>query len=279
LSSNTTPATGNISTSTSQASLEEVLPTTLPSALDLEKSDAVAKMQHADKKSATLSDTTPKQSASTSGTSSRSTKILQACLPSRVIALDLETSGLSSQYDSILQIGMVEMEAGEIISAPFYEKLVPSEKMKISIEALSKQCDLSGDKQTIAEKVGRYFANLQDGITGMQAGNKLASWLDGKSHLPVVAHNAAFDLGFMVQFFFQQRRSLGVCGFGYQVFCTMQMAKQVIRKGTQFNLDAVADILGLPPRPANHDALQDAILCGNSYFLMKELIELGEVVQ
>jgi hypothetical protein len=53
----------------------------------------------------------------------------------------------------------------------------------------------------------------------------------------------------------------------------MVMARTAYPGGKQYNLDAVSILCSLPPRPAAHDALQDAILAGQQYFILKDKLE------
>lgn len=93
------------------------------------------------------------------------------------VALDLETTGLDKEDDRIIQIALVKVENGEIVDT--YNKFV-NPKKHISAEA----SDVNGiyDSDVRNEKtIKQLFPEIFDFI--------------GK--LPIVAHNASFDMGFL----------------------------------------------------------------------------------
>lgn len=194
----------------------------------------------------------------------------------KVVALDLETSGLSSQYDQILQIGAVVMDDGEIVGTPFYERIRPFEKFKVSLEAAGAQIG-SPEDPDFGTNLGAWLSGLMAAPTSRDVFIKMLEWSEslGLESVPVVAHNAGFDKGF----FSQWRNLYRVATAGSPVLgptwiCTMELAmtKRAELGIKKFGLDVVAAALGLPARSDAHDALQDAILCGQAYY---QLIKTG----
>jgi DNA polymerase III epsilon subunit-like protein len=186
--------------------------------------------------------------------------------PTRYIALDVETSGLNSTYDQIMQIAVVPMERGEIVGDPYYTRILPSSKFSIKREALEVQAgEVTGD--TLKE----WWDSLtRDGVESREAMSGLIEWSRAGNYggLPVVAHNASFDWGFVNQWIFIWRVMAGQKSpLGPWWICTKTLAQNHshFEGCKKFGLDVVAAGCGLPPRPKEHDALQDAILAGQVY--------------
>ncbi len=201
-------------------------------------------------------------------------------LPSRILALDLETTGLSSQYDYISQIGAAVMENGECLGIPFYSEVQPNlSKFKISLEALAIQTGDIRDKKGQKE-AAEWFAKIFDFPEPKQVAKDFRDWLvaNDAKHLPVVAHNASFDYAFLNQFQFNNRLVFGKEQFLSPVWIdTIALAKWAIPGGDSYSLDAVLCALRLPPRPGHHDALQDALLAGRAYDLLCREIGLFDL--
>jgi DNA polymerase III epsilon subunit-like protein len=186
--------------------------------------------------------------------------------PTRYVAIDLETSGLNSTYDQILQVAVVPMESGQIIGDPYYTRVLPGSKFRISREALETQVG-----ETDGDALKAWWEKLHsDGLESRAAMQGLIDWArDGEYRdLPVVAHNASFDWGFFSQWVFIWRV---MCGhrspLGPAWLCTKEIAQghEHFKGAKSFSLDLVSQALGLPLRPKGHDALQDAILAGQVY--------------
>lgn len=192
----------------------------------------------------------------------------------RVVALDLETTGLSSQYDQILQIGVAVMERGEVIGEPFYTRVQGSVKLKISLEALDAQIGVLSAPDG-PDRLAEWYRLVMDAPSSRDVAVAFRAWAEAMecARYPVVAHNASFDYAFCANWWGFQQRVL----FGYRSplspmwICTKELAQQDERfTGMKsFGLDQVAKVLDLPPRPAEHDALQDAILAGKVFHALQ----------
>ena len=182
------------------------------------------------------------------------------------VALDLETSGLSPQYDQVLQVAVVPMEAGQIIGEPYYKRVLPLDKFRISREALAAQIG-----EVTPDTLKKWWEDItRDGEESREVLEGLRQWaLDGGyDALPVVAHNASFDWGFFNQWVYIWRVRMGHRSpLGPLWICTKETAQRHphFAGARSFNLDIVSQGLGMPPRPKAHDALQDAILAGQVY--------------
>ncbi len=200
-------------------------------------------------------------------------------LPKKVLCYDLETGGLSSQYDPITQIGAVVMEGDDVVGIPFSQLMSPADvsKFKISAGALSAQ---AGDIKTPEgrAKALDWLERIATSPNQKESAVSFISWATEHSaaDLPTVAHNASFDAGFMASWAHQQRTTFGTLPFGAISICTMQLMKKLAPGGKHYNLDACLLVAGLPARPSDHNALQDAILAGRLYhFARTELIKRG----
>jgi DNA polymerase III epsilon subunit-like protein len=187
----------------------------------------------------------------------------------KILALDLETSGLNSQYDQILQIGASIITSDGEIEHEFSARIQPTDKFKISVEALAVQ---SGDIKTEdgRDKAFAYLSSLfSDAQPAKDAALKLRGWANevrAWQH-PVVAHNASFDWGFWANFEFQQRTALEKKAvFGSTWIDTLALARQLMPGSGSYGLDACLLACGLERRNDAHNALEDARLAGMLYF-------------
>lgn len=186
--------------------------------------------------------------------------------PTRILALDLETTGIASNYDYIVQMGAALMEGDEIISV-FQSKVRPNlDKLKIAVSAMEAQC---GDVTTAEGqlKVAQWIADTFSAPLAKDVAKEFSAWCseNGAGDVPVVAHNAHFDHGFMGQWIFQQRTAFKTPPLSPWWICTLTMAQKVWPGNGRFGLDECLLVAQLPSRPKDHDALQDAILAGRLY--------------
>ena len=197
--------------------------------------------------------------------------------PRRIVALDLETTGLVANYDYIVQIGAAVMGQGQVVGAPFYSRVQPSlDKLKVSLGSITA---MVGDLRSEAggAKCADYVRELIDSPPAREVAMQFAGWASdsGARDLPVVAHNASFDHAFWGQFAFQQKAAMPVSVSPVWI-CTMEMAKRAWPTARKYGLDECLISAELPARPEGHDALQDAILAGRLYSLMVERLSKPE---
>jgi DNA polymerase III epsilon subunit-like protein len=197
--------------------------------------------------------------------------------PNKIVAIDFETGGLSPQYDPILQVGAVVMDREGPVGDPFYTPVKPNmEKLKISLGALSVQV---GDMTTSAgvSAFGDWLQGLHAAPSSQEVANQLVEWARkvGARNIPNVAQNAAFDYGFFSSWQFQQKSAFSRGSLCPVWIDTIEMARQLYPGGPPqgYGLDALCLLLDLPKREGAHNALQDAILCGQVYFKLKERLE------
>jgi DNA polymerase-3 subunit alpha (Gram-positive type) len=173
------------------------------------------------------------------------------------VAFDLETTGLSSQHDAIIEIGAVVMRRGEVLDT--FQTFVDPER------ALpGKIIDLTGITDAMlrgAPKIGEI----------------LPDFLKFCGNRPLCAHNADFDVGFVTAAC--ERLSIP---FQPTYADTLILAQNLMPELGKYKLNIVADALSLPDFN-HHRASDDAITCG--YLLMrffsmleeKNIRRLGEI--
>ncbi len=153
--------------------------------------------------------------------------------PEGVIALDLETTGLSPLIDKIIEISAIKITpAGIEIFDELINPQTPIPQITIDIHGITDQ--MVQDKPSI-QKV---FPKFQKFMT----------------NLPLIAHNAKFDISFLMIEAHQQERSLKE----NKVYCSWLYAKSSLPKEKSFKLQNLATSLQIPLLN-HHRALDDAI--------------------
>ena len=157
------------------------------------------------------------------------------------VAFDLETTGLSSLHDTIIEIGAAIMKGNEVLSTfqtfvdphrPLQPKIV--DLTGINDQMLAGQPDISEAMPKFLEYVGSR---------------------------PLCAHNADFDSGFVTA----ACEKLGL-PFHPTYVDTLILAQNLMPELGKYKLNIVADALSLPDFN-HHRASDDAITCG--YLLMR----------
>ena len=160
------------------------------------------------------------------------------------VAFDLETTGLSSRKDKIIEIGAVLMQNGQELDR-FQTFVDPG--IKLNKETV----DLTGitdDMLRGAPKLEEVFPKFLEFV-----GDKV-----------LVAHNADFDTGFI-------RAACDALGYPYNLTSadTLVLSQNLMPDLGRFKLDIVANALSLPEFN-HHRAADDAVTCG---LIMGKLLE------
>ncbi len=161
---------------------------------------------------------------------------MDAAFTDEYVAFDLETTGLSSQRDKIIEIGAVIMKNGEEIDR-FQTFVDPGQKLS------DKTVKLTGI--TDAMLVGA--PSIREALP------KFLEFVGGRI---LVAHNADFDTGFV-------RANCAALGLSYNYTAadTLVLAQNLMPKLNKHKLDVVANALSLPEFN-HHRATDDAAICG-----------------
>lgn len=145
-----------------------------------------------------------------------------------IVSLDLETTGLDSVRDAIIEIGAVRFN-GRRVEDEFHTLINPRRTIPPEITQLT----------GISNEMVRRAPILQEVRDDLEA---------FVGDAPVLGHNVSFDMGFM-----QQRGLLGL----NETIDTYALAAVLLPTASRYNLGSLGQQLGIP-LPATHRALDDA---------------------
>jgi ATP-dependent DNA helicase DinG len=145
-----------------------------------------------------------------------------------IVAIDIETTGLSEERDAIIEIGAVKFK-GHRVEDEWSTLLNPNRHIPEFVSGLTGISDVEVRNaprfDEVAEELEAFVGNA-----------------------PIVGHNVRFDLGFL------QRAGL----FSYnEVIDTYELASVLMPTASRYNLGALGKQLGIL-LPATHRALDDA---------------------
>jgi DNA polymerase-3 subunit epsilon/ATP-dependent DNA helicase DinG len=145
-----------------------------------------------------------------------------------IVAIDIETTGLSQENDAMIEVGAVKFK-GHRVEDEWSTLLNPNKHIPEFISALTGISD----------------AEVRNAPRFREVAEELDAFV-GNS--PIVGHNVRFDLGFL------QRAGL----FQYnEVVDTYELASVLMPTASRYNLGALGKQLGIL-LPATHRALDDA---------------------
>jgi ATP-dependent DNA helicase DinG len=164
-------------------------------------------------------------------------------LPVRV-ALDLETTGLHVEQDTILEIAVVKFQGNTVLDT--LETLVdPGRSVPYRIQRLT--------SITPAQLVGApTFGSIAD---------KVQQFI---GELPIVGHSIPFDVSFL------RRRGLVRTN---SLIDTFELATVLLPSLLSYNLGQVAEALGIPVAPGRHRAMVDTILAMKVFLALHERLQ------
>ena len=163
------------------------------------------------------------------------------------VAFDLETTGLSSKTDRIIEIGAVILKDGQEIDR-FQTFVDPERHLERKIVELT---GITEEMLVGAPKIEEVLPKFLDFI-----GDRV-----------LVAHNSDFDTGFI-------RAECARQGFDYKYTAadTLILSQNLLRHLNKFKLDIVSNALNLPEFN-HHRAGDDAMTCG---LIMTKLMQMLE---
>ena len=168
------------------------------------------------------------------------------------VAFDLETTGLSSKHDRIIEIGAVIMKNGEEVDR-FQTFADPGRKLdKKIVELTGITDDMLVGAPAIEEVLPKFIEFIGDRV--------------------LVAHNSDFDTGFI-------RAECQRQGIPYHFTAvdTLILSQNLLQQLNKFKLDIVANALSLPEF-THHRAADDAVTCGMIMArLMKKMEEEHDI--
>ncbi len=159
-----------------------------------------------------------------------------------LIALDLETTGVSAKTDHIIEVGAVKFKGGEQVDT-FSALVNPQRKLSSFIVGLTgitqEQVDAASDWDDVKSDVADFIAGF-----------------------PIIGHNVGFDASFL--------RSHGVKPDG--LYDTMSMAEIALPAGPEYSLGRLSQRFGfLHDKP--HRALSDALATRDLFLHLLGIIE------
>ncbi|HRN96530.1 MAG TPA: exonuclease domain-containing protein [Candidatus Levybacteria bacterium] len=160
-------------------------------------------------------------------------------LPKNLAFVDIETTGHSSQYDRIIEIGIVRVEDNKIVQK-YNTLLNPDQHVSPFIENLT----------------GISSRELENAPTFYEKKDEILQVL---ANCTFVAHNVRFDYGFLRSEF---KRYL--TPFSMKHFCTVKLSRALFPQYKHHNLDALIERFGFVCED-RHRALGDAQILWEFY--------------
>lgn len=164
--------------------------------------------------------------------------------PEDYVVLDFETTGLRSGSDKIIQIGAV--------------KYIQHERKETMYLMVNPECPISG---TITRITGITNKDVENAPVIEEVAHELIAFIGG---LPIVAHNAPFDMGFL--YALEDITPIPE----YTVIDTVKLARRAITETPNHKLTTLTAFLKLEHDA--HDALGDCLATASIYqFCVKRL--------
>ncbi len=167
------------------------------------------------------------------------------------VVLDLETTGLSRKYDKIVEIAMIKFADNEVTHST--ESFVNPE-MHISEEA-SRVNNIHDSDVKNAPKIEEIIDSINEFI----------------GDLPIVAHNASFDIAFLAR----EMSNAGITRV-LEYVDTLSLCRKILNLNSN-SLESVSEYLHLE-RKQKHRALDDSVATAEilQYCLNKQITEYEE---
>ncbi len=160
-----------------------------------------------------------------------------------MVSIDIETTGLDSQKDAIIEVGAVRFR-DNVVEDEWTTLINPGRPIPSFITGLT---GIADEMVVQAPRLQEVYADL----------------LEFVADSPVVGHNIGFDLSFL------RRRG----GFqDNQAIDTYEMAAIILPTAERYNLGALAEILSIS-LPATHRALDDARV---THIVFRQLYEIAQ---
>ncbi|MFC1930483.1 exonuclease domain-containing protein, partial [Chloroflexota bacterium] len=156
------------------------------------------------------------------------------------ISLDLETTGLNTQTDKIIDVGVVKFNSEQVLDK-FQTLVNPDVEIPYFVQLLT---GITPEQITSAPSVGVILPQLEDFI----------------DNYPLVGHNISFDISFL--------ESNGLL-LSNKIYDTFELANLLFPQAKDFRLQSIATALGINSS-IGHRALPDAMTAMNVFNLLME---------
>lgn len=170
--------------------------------------------------------------------------------PQGVIALDLETTGLSPLCDRIIELSAVKLKPEGMT---FFDRLInpqiPISEITIKIHGITDE--MVQNEATIGEILPDFVTFMED--------------------LPIIGHNSKFDIGFIIF----NMHHLNLIPKNNKVLCSCQLSRAIFKAMPNHKLGTLAEKLGIALR--HHEAFDDA--CASLRLFAKALLAIKDSPQ
>jgi DNA polymerase III epsilon subunit family exonuclease len=166
--------------------------------------------------------------------------------------LDLETTGLDAQQDSVIEIGAIKAAKGEI-SAQYHTLVIPKQPISQSIT------ELTGITKDVLQTDGKPITEAIEGL------------LSFIGPLPIVSHNASFDYAFLQM----ACRQCGQPPVPNPCIDTLAIARRVIKNADNYKLATLAAYLGIAVKHV-HRSIADCMTTMRVYEKLIEMRDAGK---
>ncbi len=156
---------------------------------------------------------------------------LNPMLPTRMTFVDVETTGTSFKRDRVIEIALIQVENGKVVNQ-FSSLINPQRHVPDSI------FEMTGISKTELEFAPTFREVMQD------VGEMLADSI-------FVAHNAAFDYGFVKNEFRLLEKN-----YSSKCLCTVKLSRALFPRYKRHNLDSIIERFGFSCE-SRHRALDD----------------------
>lgn len=170
------------------------------------------------------------------------------------VVFDVETTGLSSVYDTIIEIAGVKIKNGEIVDS-FESFANPHRKLPDKIIEITKITDdMLIDAPEVDEVLKQFY-----------------EWVDDSVY---VAHNATFDIGFLNQGY----AKIGIEKIKNPVIDTLELARFLFPELGNHRLNTLCKHLNID-LTQHHRAIYDAEATGHLFIKFIEILAEKEIVK
>ncbi len=155
--------------------------------------------------------------------------------PYGIAALDTETTGLSPLVDEIVELASIKVtKKGVELFQSLVKPTIAIPENVIKIHGITDE--MVADAPAIAEVLKSWFDHIQD--------------------LPIIAHNAQFDLGFLAVAAFHQKLDFK----NRKVYCSCLMARKILTEAPNHKLSTISKYLEISLEN-HHRASDDTMAC------------------